>query len=158
MLKKYLPILLIALAAVFIVEQFSSQGFSQGSTDSSDRAEPAATRDLDTPGNGIVSAYRDHAQDLPVRGQGQVVKVLPDDTRGSQHQRFILRVAPGQTVLVAHNIDLAPRVVRLHAGDTVRLNGIYEYNAQGGVIHWTHRDPNGRHTAGWLEHDGQRYQ
>ncbi len=93
-----------------------------------------------------------------VSATGTVIRVLPDDNEGSRHQRFILRLGTGQTLLVAHNIDLAPRVPSLREGDTVSFYGEYEPNAQGGVIHWTHHDPAGRHTAGWLEHAGRRYQ
>ncbi|MCK5070226.1 MAG: DUF3465 domain-containing protein, partial [Desulfocapsa sp.] len=28
----------------------------------------------------------------------------------------------------------------------------------GGVIHWTHRDHNGRHIDGWLKYNGKTYQ
>jgi len=83
--------------------------------------------------------------------------VLSDDNDGSRHQRFILRISPEQTVLVAHNIDLAPRVSALSVGDTVAFNGQYETNDRGGVLHWTHKDPQGRHQDGWLEHNGRRY-
>lgn len=93
-----------------------------------------------------------------VRGTGEVTRILADDNDGSRHQRFILELPSGQTVLIAHNIDLAARVSSLSTGDTVAFYGEYEPNSQGGVIHWTHRDPQGRHVAGWLEHKGRRYQ
>lgn len=93
-----------------------------------------------------------------VCGTGQVSKVLKDDTEGSRHQRFILDIGAGKTVLVAHNIDLAPRLPDLQVADSVAFCGQYETNARGGVIHWTHRDPGGRHADGWLELRGKRYQ
>ena len=93
-----------------------------------------------------------------VSGEGIVTKLLPDDDQGSLHQRFILKLPSGQTLLVAHNIDLAPRVASLKAGDSVAFSGMYEWNTKGGVIHWTHRDPSGRYKAGWLKHAGQTYQ
>lgn len=85
-----------------------------------------------------------------VTGAGTVERILSDDTEGSKHQRFILRLASGQTLLVAHNIDIAPRVEPLAVGDVVLFAGIYEYNSQGGVIHWTHHDPQGKHRSGYL--------
>ncbi|MDX2424223.1 MAG: DUF3465 domain-containing protein [Amphritea sp.] len=105
----------------------------------------------------IQQAYHSQQSNLQVRGTGIVSKTLSDDRKGSQHQRFILRLPSGITVLVAHNIDLAPRINGLQAGDSVSFNGEYEWNKQGGVIHWTHHDPSGRHIDGWLEHRGQRY-
>ncbi len=93
-----------------------------------------------------------------VRGSGTVTRILSDDNDGSRHQRFILKLSNGRTLLIAHNIDLAPRISSLRAGDTVAFYGVYENNSQGGVIHWTHSDPRGRHVAGWLEHNGRHYQ
>lgn len=92
-----------------------------------------------------------------VSGSGSVVRVLSDDNQGSRHQRFILRLPTGRTVLIAHNIDLAPRIRSLKNGDTVSFYGQYETNDRGGVIHWTHDDPQGSHVGGWLEHKGERY-
>jgi len=105
----------------------------------------------------IARAFENRQSDVQVGGSGVVVKILPDDTRGSQHQKFILRLSSGQTLLIAHNIDLAPRVGRLREGDTVEFFGEYEWNSKGGVVHWTHHDPGGQHEEGWLKHDGEKY-
>ena len=63
----------------------------------------------------------------------------------------------GQTVLISHNIDRAPRIDSLRVGDRVEFQGEYEWNPQGGVVHWTHHDPAGRHAGGWLKHEGKTY-
>jgi hypothetical protein len=105
----------------------------------------------------LLSAYENRQSNLPVEGSGVVVKILPDDLQGSRHQRFILRLSSGQTVLIVHNIDLAPRVAGLREGDTVQFRGEYEWNSKGGVVHWTHHDPHGRRQAGWLKHNGAIY-
>ena len=119
---------------------------------------PAATPSaLDTDAI-LAQAFAQQRSDLQVSGQGQVIKLLADDLRGRRHQRFILRLANGQTLLVAHNIDLAPRIDQLKIGDTVQFYGEYEWTHQGGVLHWTHHDPRGQHAAGWLQHQGRRYQ
>jgi len=109
------------------------------------------------PGAGaVLDAFRARRSGVEVEATGVVTRRLPDDLEGSKHQRFILRVGD-QTVLVAHNIDLAPRVP-VSEGDTVQLRGEYEWNQLGGVIHWTHRDPSGRHSAGWIRIRGSLYQ
>jgi len=105
----------------------------------------------------VAKAFRDHKSDVIVELQGTVVKKLSDDNEGSRHQKFILRLASGLTLLVAHNIDLAPRVP-VGEGDTVHLRGEYEWSDQGGVLHWTHHDPKGRREGGWIEHEGRRYE
>jgi hypothetical protein len=106
----------------------------------------------------IESAYADRLGNQQVEGRGTVVKLLADDANGSRHQRFIVRLDSGRTLLVAHNIDLAPRIDGLRTGDTLAFYGEYEWNPKGGVIHWTHRDPQGRHPGGWIRHDGRLYE
>ena len=108
--------------------------------------------------DAIEIAYNNRQSDVQVQGQGVVSRVLPDDRDGSRHQRFILELDSGQALLIAHNIDLAPRISGLNKGDTVAFYGEYEWNSKGGVIHWTHNDPNGRHVDGWLKHRGRTYQ
>jgi hypothetical protein len=93
-----------------------------------------------------------------VQGQGVVIRLLKDDLEGGKHQRFILKLNSGQTLLIAHNIDIAPRINNLKIGDIVSFYGEYEWNNQGGIIHWTHRDPQGKHLHGWLKHKGKTYQ
>jgi hypothetical protein len=105
----------------------------------------------------IEAAFRAQRSGFMTTADGSVSKILPDDRKGSRHQRFVLRLASGHTVLVAHNVDLANRVPLEH-GDPVRLHGQYEWNERGGVVHWTHHDPDGRHEVGWIEHHGERYQ
>lgn len=106
----------------------------------------------------IQNAYNKRQSDLQVQGIGIVTAVLPDDLKGSRHQRFILRLGTGLTLLVAHNIDLAPKVSGLTPGDTVEFYGEYEWNSKGGVIHWTHHDPSNNHVGGWLKHNGRTYE
>lgn len=143
-MKKILPIALVALALSVLVYR-SGYVF--------DSARVAVAGD-----SVIAEAFESKRNDLQVHGVGWVDRVLSDDNEGSRHQRFILRLESGQTLLVAHNIDLAPRIPNIQLGDIVEFYGEYEWNAQGGVIHWTHRDPAGNHIAGWLKHKGTIYQ
>lgn len=85
-----------------------------------------------------------------------VKRTLTDDNVGSRHQRFIVALAGGRTLLVAHNIDLAERVP-VKTGDRLSLHGRYETNDRGGVLHWTHHDPDGSSPGGWIEFSGKRY-
>jgi hypothetical protein len=120
-----------------------------------DRAAPAAG---DCNEASVADAYRNHRSRIEVCGHGVVAKVLKDDLEGSRHQRFIVRLPPGQTLLIAYNIDLAPRIEALRAGEPVEFSGEYEWNGQGGIVHWTHRDPAGAHPAGWVRYGGRLYQ
>ena len=125
------------------------RGGADGNGGTGDTSE--ATADNTT----IVEAYRSGTSNVVVEGVGTVERLLGDDVSGSRHQRFILRVAPDHTVLVSHNIDLAERVQGLAAGDRVEFRGEYEWNDRGGVVHWTHHDPQGARPGGWLRHRGR---
>ena len=107
--------------------------------------------------DAVAEARAERRSNLFVECGGRVTRLLADDDRGSRHQRFIVRITDGHTVLISHNIDLAPRIDDLAVGDRVTFRGEYEYNDRGGVVHWTHHDPDGRHDGGWIEHEGRRY-
>ena len=143
-MKKLLLVVVLA-AAGYVV--FGSRDLADTAGHSSPQAAAVST--------DRIGSEADHTQ---VQGAGVVTRVLSDDDNGSRHQRFILRLASGQTLLVAHNIDLAPRIANLRDGDTVEFSGEYVWNAKGGIVHWTHRDPAGQHVAGWLKHGGRVYQ
>lgn len=106
----------------------------------------------------IMKAYQQQISNIQVQSKGEVKAILADDNDGSRHQKMILKLENGLTVLVAHNIDLAPRVEGLRKGEIVEFYGEYEYSPKGGVIHWTHHDPQGKHVDGWLKYQGKSYQ
>lgn len=107
----------------------------------------------------IAQSFQNQKSDVQVAGCGRVKALLKDDNQGSRHQKFIVSLdGASQTVLIAHNIDLADRIDTLSKGDWVDFYGEYEYSDKGGVVHWTHHDPAGRHQGGYIDHDGRRYQ
>lgn len=117
-------------------------------------APVAADADCARALRGLVE---ERATGVEVECSGRVKKVLPDDTETPRHQRLILTLTTGRTLLIAHNIDLAPRVPA-EEGDEVSFHGEFEYSEDGGVVHWTHRDPARRHESGWIRHRGKTYQ
>lgn len=107
----------------------------------------------------VLNAYQNRLSNVIVENvAGTVGSLLPDDVEGSRHQRFIMRMESGHTLLVVHNIDLASRVNWLKVGDRITVKGEYEWNERGGLIHWTHRDPHSAHEDGWIEQASVRYQ
>lgn len=163
--KKYLVLAVTALtvlAAAYLRDHRSPSAAAPQNTvqtapqrqSGNNPAPQAADNGTDT----VRRAFEQRQSNVQISGSGTVAKTLPDDNKGSRHQRFILKLADGHTLLVAHNIDLAPRLNSLKKGDRVSFYGEYEWSAQGGVLHWTHHDPAGRHPDGWLEYNGRRYQ
>jgi hypothetical protein len=139
---------------IVFVLGFAIFGFLEKNPDflQSNVKQSAATDQL------LATAYQNQQSDLQVKGKGRVIRTLPDDTEGSRHQKFVLELSSGQTLLISHNIDVAPRINSLREGDTVEFYGEYEWSSKGGVVHWTHHDPGGRHKNGWLKRKGTTYQ
>ncbi|NOU41459.1 MAG: DUF3465 domain-containing protein [Methylotenera sp.] len=119
--------------------------------------EISVTATTDTINSAVEQAFSAKRSDVQVSGKGTVIKLLADDNKGSRHQKFLVKINAKQTLLFAHNIDLAPRVP-LQIGDEITFNGEYVYNPKGGVMHWTHHAPQGDHEAGWVMLNGQKYQ
>lgn len=144
-----------------LVQEPTTDSAPAETSPSAPEAEPSDPTESDdglTVGDAaLLAAFEAQRSDLLVQAEGEVTRVLSDDEEGSRHQRFILQLDRGLTLLVSHNIDIAPRVP-LREGDRVEFRGEYEWNEQGGVVHWTHHDPDGSHPGGWLRHEGETYE
>ncbi len=139
------------LVALVVVLLLAYTGYQQSGQDA------LPTEITERENVALIQAIAERQSGTQVKGAGTVVRILADDNDGSRHQRFIVELDSGETLLIAHNIDLAPRVAALKVGDSVTFFGEYEWNERGGVIHWTHDDPRGWHVEGWIEHKGRRY-
>ena len=147
-MKKFLLLIVIGIA-IYGLSKEAPKYFS---------AKPLISSDISTSDISLKNAFENNQSDIQVGGSGTVIKILPDDTQGSRHQKFIIKLKSGQTLLIAHNIDIAQRINNLNIGDHINFYGEYEWNSKGGIVHWTHHDPSGRHEGGWLNHRGQLYQ
>ncbi len=105
----------------------------------------------------IYSAQESRAE---VVASGTVVDVL-GTRRGpsGNHEGFLLRLGGGCDLLVRveTNVDLTGPVP-IRTGENAIVKGEYEYEPMGGVIHWTHHDPRGRHDGGYVRLGDRSYQ
>ena len=129
------------LAAALVAAWLSACG---GSTQADDAA--------------IVSDFNKHQSNVEVTADGTVVRLLADRTSSTgTHEQFIVKLSTGDiTVEVEHNISIAARVP-VALGDHVIVHGEYIWNAQGGLIHFTHHDPKGTHEGGYIQDNGKTY-
>ncbi len=143
---------IFAVAAIAFAFACAPDASSAAATSST--VAVSTTHELDE--SQLLAAVRDRARDRWIEASARVVALLPDDVEGDRHQRFLLKLGDGSTVLVAHNIDLAAHVP-VEKGDTVALRGEYVWNEKGGVVHWTHRDPRNPGGGGWIRVRGETY-
>ena len=106
----------------------------------------------------IVVDFHKHRSNVEVTAEGTVVRLLPDRTSSTGvHEQFIVKLSSGAvTVEVEHNISIGARAA-VKEGDHVIVHGEYIWNAQGGLIHFTHHDPQGTHEGGYIEDNGKTY-
>lgn len=82
-------------------------------------------------------AFEQKLRDIYIEAEGTVAEILPDDTIGMPHQRFIILTPTGQTILIVHNIDYGNQM-EIYVGDKIKVTGTYVWNHRGGLIHQTH--------------------
>ena len=106
----------------------------------------------------VTSDFTQHRSNVEVTATGKTSRLLADETGPSgTHQRFIVTVdGADQTVLVDNNVNIGTRVP-ITVGDEVTVHGEYVWNAEGGLIHFTHHDPRHTHEGGWIDLGGSRY-
>jgi len=117
----------------------------------------AATQAPNDP--AACSAFADGRSHVEVVVDGTVTRLLGvEPGRVSPHEGFLLRLASGCNLIVRveANTDFTGPIP-LASGEHVAVKGEYEYYPLGGVIHWTHRDPRGRHEGGYIEAGGRMY-
>ena len=148
-MKKYIVIILLIAGFIYAGVQQSQKDSSGGTYSGSETLDDDQL---------LSEAFNNRESGLHVGGSGRVIRILSDDNEGSRHQKFIIKLGSGQTLLISHNIDIAPRINSISTGDQIEFYGVYEWNDKGGVVHWTHHDPDGSHEDGWLRHAGRIYQ
>jgi Protein of unknown function (DUF3465) len=103
------------------------------------------------------SAGRSHVEVVVDGTVTRVLGVAPG--RESPHEGFLLKLASGCSLVVRveANTDFTG-AIPLTEGQRVAVKGEYEFYPRGGVVHWTHRDPRGRHEGGYISAGGQVYE
>jgi hypothetical protein len=107
----------------------------------------------------LCAAFSSGSSRVEVTADGTVTRVLGvQQGRVSPHEGFLFEVGSGcqLVVRVEANTDFTGPIP-LARGEHVIVKGEYEYYPLGGVIHWTHRDPRGRHEGGYIETGGKTY-
>ncbi len=161
--KKLKPLSIVVLLAILAVTWW----LENRKPGQSPSGGPSATRDA--PGNGspraeappqgdgaLAQAIRAKRSGVWVEGEGMIVHLLPDDRIAPRHQLCLVELAGGHTIKISHNVDLAPNV-RWKKGREIEFRGRFEWTDKGGVVHWTHHDPQGRKPGGWLRYEGKTY-
>lgn len=85
-----------------------------------------------------------------------VVKILPDDSHGLEHQKWVVRLSNGETMQAVYNLGMCPRVP-VRVGDVISMGGQFIWTNKGGLLHWLHHDPRGRRPDGYVFVNGQFY-
>jgi Protein of unknown function (DUF3465) len=116
------------------------------------------TQTADDP--AVCAAYSAGRSHVEVVADGTVTRVFGVQSgRVSPHEGFLMRLASGCNLIVRveANTDFTG-AFPLARGDRLNVKGEYEYYPLGGVIHWTHRDPRGRHEGGYIAVGGHVYE
>ena len=107
----------------------------------------------------VCAAYDGGRSHVEVVADGTITQLLGvQQGRASPHEGFLFRLASGCAIVVRVEVNTDfTGSVPLATGQHVLVKGEYEYYSRGGVIHWTHHDPRGRHENGYIDANGTMY-
>ena len=92
-----------------------------------------------------------------VQGTGmQVIRLLPDDTQGRAHQKWLVRLSNGAQMQAVYNLDLCQRVP-LQINDLVGMGGELIITKGGALLHWLHYDPKKNRPDGFVSLNSNVY-
>ncbi|RFF29855.1 DUF3465 domain-containing protein [Wenzhouxiangella sediminis] len=105
----------------------------------------------------LLNAFQQGRTGVWVSGHGTVAQLIGDVTiAGEAHQRVVVNVDDSLDLIVRHSVEASERVP-FAQGDPVAFQGRYEWNGRGGVLGYTHHDPEQPGEGGWIRHDGTTY-
>lgn len=105
----------------------------------------------------LLNAFEQGRTGVWISGHGTVAQLIGDETiAGEVHQRMVVNVADSLDLIVRHTVENSERVP-VAQGDTVAFQGRYEWNGRGGVVGFTHHDPEQPGGGGWVRHEGTTY-
>lgn len=109
----------------------------------------------------VYDAWRAGRSHIEVTAGGSVARILGTRVGPSgTHLGFLVHLSGGEgrglTIRVEDNVDLTGPIP-LREGENVEVRGEYIFDPRGGLVHYTHRDPRGRHPAGYVLADGKFY-
>ena len=81
-MKKFLFILIIGIVAYALVQKAPESFFLKN----------YFSPEISTSDQAVWNAFDNNQSDIQLGGSGKVIKILPDDTQGSRHQRFIIEL------------------------------------------------------------------
>lgn len=150
--KRHIPSLFFLVAVTILPILASAWGCSNQSEQraQAEQTTYSASSSQISADQEVLDAQKKNMSKIHVTFSALVYKLLPDDTKGIPHQRFLLRLSNNTTVLVAHNTNLGPYLT-IHPGDWVDISGEYIWNKKGGLVHYTHPSTNGFTKGGWIK-------
>lgn len=104
----------------------------------------------------LIESFEQGRTGIWVSAQAPVVQILGDQDINGLNQRFTIKPTAEIVVQVRHSLEESTRIP-VEPGDTIRVQGYYEWDARGGFVSRTYSDPDQPGGGGWVEHKGIRY-
>ncbi len=104
----------------------------------------------------IQAIHQDQNVNYIEGGKMVVERVLPDDTQGLPHQKWLVRLSDNSTLELVYNSDMGSRVP-VNVGDVMSAGGQLIMAQQGPLLHWLHSDPKQHRPDGYVYLNGVYY-